>query len=104
MNPVTRNPAFQPLRGNTSGALELAIARFESRLRRAAKVLARGDRHLAKDFYEVAITELWELDPARFDHDDEGYLWQAMINRMLMARRDVRRPDPTRPPLALRFP
>ena len=104
MNAAKMNGPFQPLRGDTVGALELAVAHFGPRLRRASRVVARGDKDLAKDFYQIAITQLWELDPSRFDKDDEGYLWQAMMNRMLMARRDHEEGDPTRPPLALRFP
>ena len=93
---------FQPLRGNTDGALRLAIARFNERLRDEARSLAKGDRDLADDFYQAALAELWELDPSRFDSDDDGYLWQAMMHRMLKARR-AREGDPTRPPFALRF-
>ena len=103
MNRSKMTASFKPLRGNTVGAFELAIARFERRLRYAARVVAGGDRDLAKDFYQAAITQLWELDPARFDEDDDGYLWQAMMNRMLKAR-GAGEGDPTRPPLALRFP
>jgi hypothetical protein len=44
-----------------------------------------------------------ELAIARLDRDDDGYLWQTVIKRMLMSRRDDERADPTRP-LALRFP
>src|SRR5437762_11431518 len=101
MNPVRKKSAFQPLRGNTVGELEVAIERFDKRLRRAARVVSGGDIDQAEDFYQVAISELWELDPARFDCDDDGYLWQAMMKRMLMARRDAEKADPTRPPLAL---
>jgi len=90
--------------GPQVAALPLVIARFEAPLRHAARKLAGGDKDLAKDFYQLAITELWELDPARFDRDEDGYLWQSMINRMLMARREIRKGEPTRPPLALRFP
>src|SRR5437867_733273 len=103
MSQSTMTAAFLPLRGDTVGALELAIARFEKRLRRAAEVLANGDLDLAEDIYSVAITHLWELDPARFDHEDDGYLWRSMMSRMLNAHRDYER-DPSRPPLALRFP
>ena len=103
MNRSKITASFQPLRGSTVGALELAIARFERRLRHAARVVAAGDRDVAEDFYQAAIDELWELDPARFDTDDDGYLWQAMMNRMLKSRRGGEG-DPTRPPLALRFP
>ncbi|MFL5615413.1 MAG: sigma factor [Gemmatimonadaceae bacterium] len=94
---------FQPLRGDTAGELERAITHFDGRLRRAAEKLARGNLDLAEDLYQVAITQLWEHDPSRFDADDEAYLWTAMVNRMLMARRDKEEGDPTRPPLALRF-
>lgn len=95
--------AFRPLQGSTVGALELAIARFERRLRYASRVVAAGDRDLAEDFYQAAIAELWEVDPARFDTDDDGYLWQVMMNRMLKSRRG-NEGNPTRPPLALRIP
>jgi DNA-directed RNA polymerase specialized sigma24 family protein len=104
MNQVKKGAAFQPLRGNTVGALERAIARFERRLWRAARLIAGGDTDVAEDLYQVAIAELWELDPARFDHDDDGYLWRAMIKRMLKAKRDDARRHPIRPPLALRLP
>jgi DNA-directed RNA polymerase specialized sigma24 family protein len=104
MNPVKRGAAFQPLRGNTVVALERAVARFERRLRCAARLIAGGDAAYAKDLYQVAITELWELDPARFDPDEDGYLWQAMMNRMLKAQRDDARRNPIRPPVALRLP
>ena len=103
MNPARIKPAFQPLRGNTARALELAIARFERRLRYVARLIAEGDKEHAKDLYEVAITELWELDPARFDTDDDGYLWQAMTRRMFTAHRDHLRNNPIRPPVALRL-
>jgi DNA-directed RNA polymerase specialized sigma24 family protein len=103
IKPAQTLTRFQPLRGDTAGALHLAIARFDRHLRRAAEKLARGDIDVANDLYQVAITHLWELDPARFDRDDEGYLWKSMVSRMLNARRNNQR-DPTRPPLALRFP
>jgi DNA-directed RNA polymerase specialized sigma24 family protein len=103
MNTVAANGVFQPLRGDTAGEFEGAIAHFGKRLRRAAEKVAKGNLDLAEDLYQVAITQLWELDPSRFDDDDEAYLWTAMVNRMLMARRDNEEGDPTRPPLALRF-
>ena len=103
MRAATIKPSFQPLRGNTILALQLAIERLGPRLRRAARTIANGDADLTEDFYQAAITELWELDPARFDDDDAGYLWQALVNRMLKSRRDKEEGDPTRPPLALRF-
>jgi DNA-directed RNA polymerase specialized sigma24 family protein len=104
MNPARTKSAFRPLRGNTVGELERSIVRFERRLRRAARLIAGGDTDYAKDLYQVAITELWELDPARFDPDEDGYLWQAMMKRMLKAYRDDARSNPIRPPVALRFP
>ena len=94
---------FQPLRGDTAGELKLAIARFDSRLRHAAWVMAEGDNDVAEDLYQIAITHLWELDPARFDRDDDGYLWQSIIRQMGKGRR-ADDGDPLRPPLALRFP
>lgn len=103
MTPARRKPAFRPLRGNTAGELERTMMRFNTRIRRVARMIANGDADLAEDLYEAAMTQLWELDPARFDADDDGYLWQSMIRRMLNARRNGERPDPTRPPLALRF-
>ena|SRR5690242_6177277 len=93
---------FRPLRGDTNGALQNAIGQLKSRLRRAARKIAVRDLDWAEDLYQLAITHLWELDPARFDSDDEGFLWTALINRMLMARR-ADDGNPTRPPLALRF-
>ena len=104
MNPFKRGAAFQPLRGNTVGALERAIERFERRLWRAARLIAGGDNDAAEDLYQVATAELWELDPARFEPDDDAYLWQAMMKRMLKAHRDDRRRNPIRPPVALRLP
>lgn len=103
MDGTMSNAPFQPLRGNTAGALKLAIERFEQRLRHAARLISRGDIDMAEDFYQIATAELWELDPARFESSEDGYLWQSMVNRMLMARRDREEGDPTRPPLALRF-
>ena len=103
MTDTTIRPPFQPLRGNTTLALELAIERLRPRLRHAARAIANGDAHAAADFYQLAITHLWELDPARFDEDDAAYLWRALVNRMLNARRDGEEGDPTRAPLALRF-
>lgn len=103
MNTVDATSILQPLRGDTAGELERAIAHFGTRLRHAAEKVARGNLDLAEDLYQVAITQLWEHDPSRFDDDDEAYLWTAMVNRMLMARRDKEEGDPTRPPLALRF-
>jgi len=103
MNTVAANGVFQPLRGDKAGEFERAIAHFGKRLRRAAEKVAHGDLDLAEDLYKVAITQLWEHDPSRFDDDDEAYLWTSMVNRMLMARRDNEEGDPTRPPLALRF-
>ena len=103
MNRAKTTASFKPLRGSTDGALVLAIERFKRRLWYAARVLAGGDRDLAKDFYQAAITQLWELDPARFDEDDDGYLWRSMMNRMLNAQRGEGG-DPMRSPLALRFP
>jgi hypothetical protein len=104
MNRAKPSASFQPLHGDTVGELDATIARFERRLRRAARLLAVGDVDMSEDFYQIAIAELWELDPARFDRGEDGYLWQAMVKRMLMARRDDETGDPTRPPLALRFP
>ena len=103
MNDTIIGRPFQPLRGNTALELELAIERLGPRLRRAARAVANGDADLAADFYQLAITHLWELDPSRFDDDDAAYLWRALVNRMLNARRDGEEGDPTRPPLALRF-
>ena len=103
MNPATKTTSFQPLRGNTDGALELAIAHFGPRLRHAARKIAKGDLDVADDLYQRAITQLWMLDPSRFDEDDDGYVWRSMVSRMLNARRDAER-DPTRAPLAKRFP
>jgi hypothetical protein len=103
MTDTMMSSRFQPLRGNTELELELAIQRLGPRLRRAARAVARGDVQLAADFYQLAITHLWELDPARFDNDDEAYLWRALVNHMLNARRDREEGDPTRAPLALRF-
>lgn len=94
---------FQPLRGDTAGQFERAVARFRDRLRRAAEKIARGDLDMAEDLYGVAIAQLWEHDPSRFDEDDEAYLWSAMVNGMLTARRDESAVDPTRAPYALRF-
>lgn len=96
-------PDFRPMRGSTRLELELAIERLGPRLRRAARAIAEGDAQLAADFYQIAVTHLWELDPSRFDEDDAAYLWRALVNRMLNARRDGEEGDPTRPPLALRF-
>jgi DNA-directed RNA polymerase specialized sigma24 family protein len=94
---------FEPLHGDTAGELKLAIARFDSRLRHAARAMADADDDVAEDLYQIAITHLWELDPSRFDRDDDGYLWQSMIRRMGKGRR-AEEGDPLRPPLALRFP
>jgi DNA-directed RNA polymerase specialized sigma24 family protein len=102
MRRATTRPNFQPLRGNTVGELEAAIAHFNGRLRRAARAIADDDADLAEDLYQAAITQLWELDPARFDEDDEPYLWRSMVNQMLKGRREIE--DPTRAPLALRIP
>ena len=104
MNAIKRGAAFLPLRGNTVGALERAIERFERRLWRAARLIAGADKDVAEDLYQVAIAELWELDPARFDADDDAYLWQAMMKRMLKTHRDDMRRNPIRPPAALRLP
>lgn len=103
MNDITIRPPFQPLRGNTALELELAIERLGPQLRRAARAIANGNADVAKDFYQLAITHLWELDPSRFDDDDAAYVWRALVNRMLNACRDGEEGDPTRPPLALRF-
>ena len=103
MSPQTASKPFQPLYGNTDRELEAAIAHFDKRLRRAARLIAVGKRNLAEELYQRAITYLWELDPARFDVRDEGYIWRAMVSRMLNARRQ-RAGDPTRPPLAIRLP
>lgn len=99
-NETTR--VFQPLRGDTAGEFELAVAHFGKRLRRAADKIAHGDLDVAEDLYGAAITLLWEHDPSRFDEADEAYLWTSMVNAMLMARREGAT-DPTRAPLALRF-
>lgn len=104
MSAMRTNRTFRPLRGDTIGELERATKRFDKRLRRAARIIAGDDRDYAADLYQAAMTELWELDPARFDPDEDGYLWQSMINRMLMVQRVARRVDPTRPPWAVRIP
>ena len=104
MNHARTKPGFQPLRGNTVGELEKAIAHFHQRLRHTARSIAGGDADLAKDMYQIAITHLWELDPSRFDDSDEAYVWRSLVTRMLMVRRDNEKPNPTRPPFALRFP
>jgi hypothetical protein len=92
----------QPLRGDTARAFERAVEHFGKRLRLAARKIAHGERDVAEDLYAAAIAQLWELDPSRFDEDDEAYLWTSMIYRMLTARSE-RAGDPMRPPLALRF-
>lgn len=97
------NTTFEPLRADTNRELELTIARLEKRLRHAARMVAEGDADLADDLYQRAITYLWELDPSRFDAEDEGYLWQSLVNRMIDGRR-ADEGNPTRPPLALRYP
>jgi len=102
MNSIGTNARFQPLRGNTAREFERAVERFKKRLRLAAQRVAEGNIDLAEDLYQVAITHLYELDPARFDADDEAYLWRSMVHRMLNARRGDDR-DPTRAPMALRF-
>jgi DNA-directed RNA polymerase specialized sigma24 family protein len=99
---IPNEARLQPLRGDTSDEFQRAVAHFGTRLRRAAEKIARGDLDLAEDLYAAAVTQLWEHDPARFDEDDEAYLWTSMINQMLMARRGGTA-DPTRAPLALRF-
>ena len=103
MNPTTPKAPFEPLRANTVGALELATARLEKRLRRAARAITEGDLDQAEDLYTLAVTHLWELDPSRFDEDDDGYLWRSLVNCMVSARRKDEG-NPTRPPFALRFP
>ena len=88
MNSAQRRAPLHPLRGYTVRALEASIARLEYRLRLAAEMIAFGDLDLADDLYQAAIAHLWELDPSRYEEDDEAYLWRSMLNEMKNARRN----------------
>jgi len=51
-------------------------------LGRVARILSRGDAHLAQDMVQEALVELWERDFSRFDAADERELRRVLIHRM----------------------
>jgi hypothetical protein len=103
MNRADTNLLFDPLRARAGAELDLAVARFERRLRRVARAVAEEDVDLAEDLYEVSTSGLWDLNPERFDQDDHGYLWRAMRNSMLKYYRDNVERDLTRSRQSLRL-
>jgi DNA-directed RNA polymerase specialized sigma24 family protein len=90
MNAAQSNALFHPLRGSTLGALKLSIVRYEDRLQHSAQAIAGGELDVADDLYQAAVIQLWELDPSRYDEDDEAYIWICMVNEMRKALRDNR--------------
>lgn len=80
-----RRRAPEPLEGDTDRGLEQSVEKLRPFLRRVARVLALGDRDVAADLYQLAITFLWKLDPSRFDEHDgreQTFLYRSLVNHM----------------------
>ena len=67
---------------DTRDAVIEAVAKFRRFIRYGAMVLAGGEVDVAEDLEQEAYIVLWELDPSRFDADDDGYLLRAVFKRM----------------------
>ena len=68
-------------------AFGIAAARRMGFLRRVARIISRGDRQLAEDLLQEALIAMWELDPSRFDAEDEHAFLRMLVDRMKQVRR-----------------
>ena len=68
-------------------AFGIAAARRMGFLRRVARIISRGDRQLAEDLLQEALIAMWELDPSRFDAEDERAFTRMLVDRMKQVRR-----------------
>ena len=68
---------LRPPEGDSRFALNEFIGFHGSALREYAVVLARGDETRADDFEQVALIEVWMLDPARYARADWPFLVEA---------------------------
>ena len=59
-----------------------AVRRLRPFVLSRANRLAGGDRDVARDLAQQAWIKLWELDPLRFDDEDEAYVRSALANHM----------------------
>ena len=74
-----------------------AVHRLRPFVRSRANRLAGGNRDLARDLEQEAWIKLWELDPLRFDDEDEPYVRKVLANHMCdRMRRERGRPDQDR--------
>jgi hypothetical protein len=71
-------------------AFSLAAERLMPVLRRAARVISRGDYQLAQDMEQEALIDLWDYDISRFDAESEEALKKVLADRMRLVRRRER--------------
>lgn len=57
------------------------------RLRRFARLMAKGDRQFAEDMVQEALIEMWVLDVTRYEELDRKALRNALFKRMSRVRR-----------------
>jgi DNA-directed RNA polymerase specialized sigma24 family protein len=89
IGPEPRRPvvADQQRRVYAEGlAFALGAERRLPLLKRAARILSRGDKHLASDMVQEALIDLWERDVTRFDEADEKVLRRVLYDRMRFVR------------------
>lgn len=67
-------------------AFRLAVERMLPVLKRAARVLSRGDGELADDMVQEALIDLWEYDISRYDAEGELVLRKILFDRMRFVR------------------
>lgn len=72
-------------------AMAVAVRDRLPLLRRAARVLSRGDWQLAEDMVQEAIIELWDRDPSRYAAEDERLLRKILFDEMKIVRLRDRR-------------
>jgi len=82
--PVTTRA--QQVATESDDAYRAALARLDPIARRMAHDLAKGMRYHEEDLLQEGLTELWELDPSRYEVDEDEVLVSAMMNRMQRAR------------------
>ena len=64
-------------------ALRATYERLWPMMRSIAMRLADKDADFAEDLLQEAFIHLWQLDPSRFDEEDQAYLKKALWARML---------------------
>src|SRR6266567_8265389 len=66
--------------------IDLAIAEVLAivgpRVHEAADRLARGDPYLTSELEQLALFELWNLDPMRYPDEHLRYLLKRLVSRM----------------------